>query len=275
MILNTQAFEPQTKTPSSPSQPAFEQKWRQTLAAFDPISLDESASARLMKRTDTKYIFPSHSLPAILDQLKTVYRVLEVDGVRLQHYQTLYFDTPDFQLYQQHHNGQRDRFKLRVRSYLDSDLDYLEVKHKDNHNLTEKSRVRTTSPLNSQAPQVHTFLRETFPPLNSPLAPKITNQFYRISLVSRIDSERLTLDLNLRFFSPSGEFSLPGIVVAEVKQPHFSVRSAFIQEMRRNGFRPTRFSKYCVGVALAYPHLKRNAFKPLLLNLERLVLGGH
>lgn len=275
MILDTQAFEPNTKTIASPSQPAFEQKWHQALAAFDSISLDEAASARLMKRTDTKYVFPSHSLPAILDHLQPVYRLLEVDGVRLQHYQTLYFDTPDFRLYQQHHNGQRDRFKLRVRSYLDSDLDYLEVKHKDNHNMTEKSRVRTGSPLNSQAPEVHTFLQETFPLSNVPLTPKITNQFYRISLVSRIDSERLTLDLDLRFFSPSGQFSLPGIVVAEVKQPHFSVRSAFIQEMRQHGFRPTRFSKYCVGVALAYPHLKRNAFKPLLLNLERLVLGGH
>jgi hypothetical protein len=201
--------------------------------------------------------------------------VLEVNGVRLQHYQTLYFDTPDFRLYQQHHNGQRDRFKLRVRSYLDSDLDYLEVKRKDNHDVTQKSRVETGSPVNSQTPEIRSFLQKSFPLSETPLVPKITNQFYRISLVSRIDSERLTLDLNLRFFSPSGEFSLPGIVVAEVKQPHFSVRSAFIQEMRRNGFRPTRFSKYCVGVALAYPHLKRNAFKPLLLNLERLVLGGH
>ena len=99
MILDTQAFEPETKTNASPSQPAFEQKWHQSLAAFDPISLDESASARLMKRTDTKYVFPSHSLPAILDHLQPVYRVLEVDGVRLQHYQTLYFDTPHFQIY--------------------------------------------------------------------------------------------------------------------------------------------------------------------------------
>ena len=275
MILNDRIFEQQTQTQPSTAQAAFEQKWHRVLDSFDPISLDESANAKLMKRTDTKYVFPILTLPAILDHLKPSYRVLEIDDVRLQQYQTLYFDTPDFQLYQQHHNGQRDRFKLRVRSYLDSNLNYLEVKRKDNHNMTQKSRVETGSPVNSQAPEIRSFLQQSFPLSETPLVPKITNQFYRISLVSRLDSERLTLDLNLRFFSPSGKFSLPGIVIAEVKQPHFSVRSAFIHEMRQNRFRSTRFSKYCVGVALAYPQLKRNAFKPLLLDLERLVLGGH
>lgn len=273
MILNNRVFEQETKTGPSTEQRVFEQKWDQILSGFDPISLDESASARLMKRTDTKYAVPSMMLPAILDNLKDHYLVLEVDNVRMQHYQTLYYDTPDFQLYQQHHNGQRDRFKLRVRSYLDSQINYLEVKRKDNHNMTRKTRVETPSPLNGQAPEIRSFLQQAFPFSDIPLVPKITNQFYRISLVSRVDSERLTLDLNLRFFSPSGKFSIPGIVIAEVKQPHFSVHSAFIQEMRQNGFRPTRFSKYCVGVALAYPYLKRNAFKPLLLDLEKLVLG--
>jgi hypothetical protein len=43
--------------------------------------------------------------------------------------------------------------------------------------------------------------------------------------------------------------------------------------MRQEGYRPTRFSKYCIGIALAYPDIKRNAFKPLLLDLQKLVLG--
>ena len=274
MPPNNRPFEQETKTQPSPEQTAFEQKWQKALTQFDPISLEQSAKAHLMKRTDTKFVFPSHLLPAILDKLRPTYRVLEVDKVRLQHYQTVYFDTPDFQLYQQHHNGQRDRFKLRVRSYLDSEIDYLEVKQKDNHDVTRKTRMETATPFDGQAPEIHSFLQRAFPLSETPLAPKITNQFHRISLVSQVDAERLTLDLNLRFISPSGNFSIPGIVIAEVKQPHFSVHSAFIQEMRQSGFRPTRFSKYCVGIALAYPHLKRNAFKPLLLNLEKLVLGG-
>ncbi|MBG0786279.1 MAG: polyphosphate polymerase domain-containing protein [Anaerolineaceae bacterium] len=275
MILNNRNYELETKTRPSTEQPAFEQKWNKILSQLDPITLEESVGAKLMKRTDTKFVFPSILLPAILDNLRPTYRILEVDNqVRLQHYQTLYFDTPDFQLYQQHHNGQRDRFKLRVRSYLNSEINYLEVKKKDNHNVTRKSRVETPFPLNGQSSEIKSFLKTTFPMSDMPMVPKITNQFYRISLVSRLGAERLTLDLNLRFFSPSGNFSIPGIVIAEIKQPHFSLQSPFVAEMRHAGYRPTRFSKYCIGTALAYPHLKRNAFKPLLLNLERLVLGG-
>lgn len=275
MILNNQFYEQETKTRPSTEQTAFEQKWQKILGQMDPITLEESAGAKLMKRTDTKFVFPSILLPAILDNLSPTYRILEVDNnVRLQHYQTLYFDTPDFQLYQQHHNGQRDRFKLRVRSYLNSEINYLEVKKKDNHNVTRKSRVETPYPLNGQSSDIQSFLKTTFPMSNLPMVPKITNQFYRISLVNRLGAERLTLDLNLRFFSPSSTFSIPGIVIAEIKQPHLSLQSPFVTEMRHAGYRPTQFSKYCIGVALAYPHLKRNAFKPLLLNLERLVLGG-
>ena len=276
MILNSQFYEQEIKTKPPTEQPAFERKWTRILSEMDPITLEQSGDASLMKRTDTKFVFPSILLPAILDNLKPSYRILEVDnGIRLQHYQTLYFDTPDFQLYQQHHNGQCDRFKLRVRSYLNSDINYLEVKKKDNHNVTRKSRMQTLTPLNGQSSDIQSFLKTTLPLSTMPLVPKITNQFYRITLVNRMDAERLTLDLNLRFFSPSGNFSIPGIVVAEIKQPHFSLQSPFVTEMRNAGYRPTRFSKYCIGVALAYPHLKRNAFKPLLINLEKLVIGGN
>ena len=227
-----------------------------------------------MQRTDTKYVFPESHLLDLLDDLNRDYAILEVDNVRMQEYQTLYFDTPDFQFYQQHHNGQRDRFKLRVRSYLDSDLNYIEVKRKDNHNRTQKTRLLTDSHVEGGSPEIQSFLESALPLSHQAhLVPKITNRFSRIALVSKHDQERMSLDLDLRFMSPSGQFSLPGIVIAEVKQPHFSIHSVFIQKMRDAGCRPTRFSKYCVGVALAYPYVKRNAFKPLLLDLQKLVLG--
>ena len=123
-------------------------------------------------------------------------------------------------------------------------------------------------------PRFNLFWPLRFPfPIRHILSPKSQIGFNRIALVSKHDQERMSLDLDLRFMSPSGQFSLPGIVIAEVKQPHFSVHSVFIQKMREEGYRPINFSKYCVGIALAYPFLKRNAFKPLLLDLQKLVLG--
>ena len=243
------------------------------LNTFEPLALQDSGDVRLLKRMDTKYLFPESLLPGILTDLARDYYVLDVDGLRIQRYKTRYFDTPDFELYRQHHNGQRDRYKLRIRSYLDTDLDFLEIKRKDNHNWTQKSRLASDELPSSQSPAVKAFLDATFPISRSVYVPKIVNSFYRIALVSKRNQERLSFDLDIRFLSPSAQFALPGVVVAEVKQSEFSIHSAFIHKMRQAGHRPTSFSKYCVGIALAYPHLKRNKFKSLLLNIQNLILG--
>jgi hypothetical protein len=246
----------------------------QALQGFQPICLADMSGRRLMKRMDTKYLFQAALLPQILTNLAAEYDVLDVGGVRMQRYRTCYYDTPDFQLYQQHHNGQRDRFKLRIRSYLETAVDFLEVKRKDNHDRTHKSRLQSESADALETPGAAGFLQENFPLRTGNLMPKLTNRFFRIALVSRHERERLTIDLDLHFQTPGACFGLSGLAVAEVKQPHFSVHSAFIRQMRRAGKRPTRFSKYCVGAALAYPHLKRNAFKPLFLDFQKLALGG-
>ena len=245
-----------------------------TLNIFESISLAEMKENRLMKRVDTKYLFHESLLPDILHNLSNDYFILNVDGVRLQRYKTRYYDTPDFELYRQHHNGQRDRFKLRVRSYLNSEAEFLEVKRKDNRGRTQKSRLLSDNLPSGQSPEVRSFLESVFPFDYEAYVPKIANSFYRLSLVSKHDQERLTIDLDLRFLSPSSQFALPGVVITEVKQPRFSVHSAFIQQMRQAGRRPVSFSKYCVGVALAYPYIKRNKFKPLLIDIQRLILGG-
>ena len=71
------------------------------VAAFDPISLAEMERVSLLNRTDTKYVMGVSQLQRALAQIRDQYRVLEVNGTRLNHYQTLYFDTPDFALYRQ------------------------------------------------------------------------------------------------------------------------------------------------------------------------------
>ncbi len=64
-------------------------------------------------------------------------------GKRLNHYRTLYFDTPDFELYLLHVNGRADRYKVRSREYTDTHLSYLEVKHRTPKDRTIKERLST------------------------------------------------------------------------------------------------------------------------------------
>ena len=111
------------------------------LGQYAPISLSKMDDVALLNRTDTKYVLPVATLQQIMPQLANAYYALVVNGQRCSQYQTLYFDTPEFTLYHRHHAGILDRYKVRSREYVDSQLAFLEVKHKTNKGRTIKSRI--------------------------------------------------------------------------------------------------------------------------------------
>ena len=100
----------------------------QIVQQFTPISLKEMEGVELMNRTDTKFVVSLDQLLSILEEVKKTYRILEVNDVRFSHYETLYYDTDEFLFYTRHHNGKKNRWKIRKRSYVDSDLSFLELK---------------------------------------------------------------------------------------------------------------------------------------------------
>ena len=101
------------------------------LDEFNSVSLKDMEDVTLMKRVDTKFILNELSLKSILKELTADYNILEIDGLRLMKYNSLYFDTPDKKFYHDHHNKRINRVKVRIRKYVDSDLSFLEIKIKD------------------------------------------------------------------------------------------------------------------------------------------------
>ena len=153
---------------------------------------------KLMNRTDTKFVFPLSTLHKILPELVDHYRVLEIDGVRLNAYRSLYFDTEDFQFYHQHHNGKTGRNKVRFREYIDSGLAFLEVKRKNNKGKTIKKRIKVGDiPEQLDGPNKDFVDKVVGEKLD--LKPQHWNKFSRITLVHKIRKERLTIDVNFRF----------------------------------------------------------------------------
>lgn len=245
-----------------------------TLHQFDTISLKKMEKVALLNRTDTKYVMHMGQLHQALGRLTDRYRVLKVKGTRLNHYQTVYFDTPDFALYTRHHDGFRSRYKVRSREYVDSHQSFLEVKFKTNKDRTIKSRLQTADVVTEFDRETTAFIRSHYPNNPAALEPQLWNDFLRITLVSRHAVERLTLDVNLEFHRDAQWAALPGIAIAEVKQEGFSMQSDFIQEMRRMGIRPSGFSKYCMGVATLVDGVKKNNFKPRMLHMNKLMQGN-
>lgn len=243
----------------------------QQLQAFEPIRLNQIERAALLNRTDTKFILGESGLESVLANLPADYWLLEMETGRIHRYQTLYFDTPTFDLYLEHHAGKRNRHKVRSRRYLSNNLSFLEVKAKQGYNQTVKNRVQTVEMVTQLTPQTDRALAEYLPAGDLPLEPKLWNTFSRLTLVHKNYQERLTIDLNLQFFNDQAIVPLPGLVIAELKQAGQNRQSPFMIAMQTLGIRPAGFSKYCIGAALLYPQLKHNNFKPRLQQMWQMV----
>ena len=241
---------------------------------FDGISLAEMDSHALLNRVDTKFVLSEADLLSALKDLEDDYAILDIEGVRLNHYRTLYFDTPGFALYNEHINRGRNCYKVRSREYIDSAISFLEVKFKNQKKRTIKSRIPTEALVQGFDLDERSFLAKNYPDSAKALEPKLWNTFTRITLVNKHEIERVTIDLNLRFFNKDAERELSGVVIAEVKQDGFLQNPAFIRKMRSLGVRSSGFSKYCVGVSLLYDNVKKNNLKPKLLMVQKLQKGA-
>ncbi len=243
------------------------------LDGFTTISLDELSSMALLNRIDTKYVMTVEQLLAIMPALQQDYRVLDVQGQRLNHYRTLYFDTPEFNLFNMHVNGMADRYKVRSREYLDSHLSFLEVKHKTRKDRTIKQRICTEKIVDHMTEDAEEWLEDVYPYDSYDLEPKVWNTFTRVTLASRSGCERVTLDFNLVFSSDFRIIRLDRLAVAEVKLDGRNCASPFTDLMRRMRVHPQGFSKYCIGTSMLFEHVKKNAMKEQLLQIKKLMNG--
>ena len=113
---------------------------RFNLLNFNKTTLAEMNSVSLMKRVDTKFILNESQLLEVLSKLYDDYKILEIDQERLMKYSTLYFDSQNKKCFKDHHNGKLNRYKIRMRKYLVSDICFLEIKKKNNLGITNKIR---------------------------------------------------------------------------------------------------------------------------------------
>jgi len=244
------------------------------LTRFDPIDLHDLGESNLFDRVDTKYVLDVEQLLNALAHVSSDYRVLSVNGERLNPYQTLYFDTPNFDLYQQHHNGWGDRYKIRARRYINSAQTYLEIKHRTNRSRTLKARMPIPYIMTHFDRLTTAFVDANTPYDSGMFEPKIWNEYLRLTLVAKTRPERVTVDLNVRFAWRGAHVEFPGIAVIEIKQDDLTLPSTFSTYMRHLGVQESGFSKYCMGVYTLYQdEVKGNNMKPQLREIEKLMAG--
>ncbi len=237
-----------------------------------PITLDAMKEVKLMNRVDTKYLITSSQLMAILNGIHEHYYAQEVEGKRLSAYDTVYYDTPDLRMYIIHHDRHLVRDKVRVRTYVDSNLTFCEVKHKTNKGRTKKKRIEIRQGTDIiHDPEASSFLAERQPYPVGSLSPHLETKFDRLTLVNYEKTERLTIDCDVCFnnFVSSTSASMDPLVIMELKQDG-RARSLLKEVLLDLRIKPYKISKYCIGTAMTRPDVKQNRFKKKLRRIEKL-----
>jgi hypothetical protein len=244
------------------------------LSGFDPISLKEMDHVQLLDRVDTKYIINIGQMEELLSEIREQYSALSIEGVMIHPYETLYFDTPEFNLYLMHHNGKRNRYKLRCRRYVNSGIAYFEIKSKTNTCRTIKKRVRIESIPDELDETLNQYIGSHIPRHFENYVPSLRVYFERLTLVSKSASERLTFDTHLRYSANGIDKSIENLVIVEVKQEKDSV-SLFRELMKQKGLPMNYLSKYCMGVICLNKEVKKNNFKRKISELNKLGYDLH
>lgn len=166
------------------------------------LDLDRIAAVRLMNRVDTKYLVDERRCMELLERAADQYYVQIIDDCRACRYATLYYDTPQWDMYHLHHNRRLTRQKIRTRTYVETGVTYLEVKNKSNKGRTHKRRMaldRTLFAAAATDTAAADFLRREARYAPETLSPSLATRFVRVTLVNHAMTERLTIDFDLHF----------------------------------------------------------------------------
>jgi hypothetical protein len=245
------------------------------LEKMQTITLSEMGNIRLMDRIDSKFVAPVSLLPQLLEEMLPYFRVQVNNGVRMAPYCTQYLDTPDLKMFLMHQNGKLNRQKIRIRSYVDSNLSFLEVKNKNNKGRTNKRRVPVgVSHLTSirDLKDEKQFLDENALFDTGILEPSLANNFNRITFVNNKATERITIDTHLSFlnYRTGNTKTLDNLMIIELKQDGWQ-HSDFRDILNRFRIKKISFSKYCMGTVLTNPGIKYNRFKGKWTIINKLI----
>ncbi|MEJ6782947.1 polyphosphate polymerase domain-containing protein [Aminobacter sp. Piv2-1] len=241
---------------------------------FAPISLHAlNGKAAMLERLDNKYVVDGSVLRHAAGDLARAFDMLEIEGQRAFTYETCYFDDVERRSYFDHHQGRRQRAKIRIRRDVEAGLCFLEVKLKDKRGITVKKRLdrdpATFGTLDDAAlAYVDSVYRAQYGmPFPHALSRVIDMRYRRMTLVAKQGGERMTIDSGLRFFAADAQHTVDeDLFILETKSANGNgVADGILRALHQH---PTkRCSKYCVATALLDPATKHNRFLPALRKL--------
>lgn len=238
---------------------------------FAPATTELRDARDLLRRVDTKFTTTGEVAGGVLAAITADYAALTVPTGHVATYRSLYFDTEDLRCFHDHRRGRRLRHKIRIRHYPDRLLSFLEVKTKRNEVVTDKRRIPIPFREEWLGAREQQFLGGLVDLPIDDLRPVMRIDFRRLSLVSLAGAERVTFDIGLSAEGLDGSrWSFGDLVIIEVKQSPFCVRTPVMRALAAARLREGSMSKYTIATALLHPELRRNRLLPEVRRIERM-----
>jgi len=231
--------------------------FKTSLNKFENLNLTElNSKASLLKRIDRKFLLTSKEFKSILEDLKKDFRVLEISWKRVFDYYNVYMDTEDHLFYKQHQEWLNPRTKIRTRLYKDADIAFFEYKHKLD-GITRKYRyefpVMEHWIMTKEKRRFFEWIWQSIHDWKKApkIFPAIQTTYKRITLVSKVWEERLTIDFSIKTKNIRNKFQeevdLKNLVIIEWKS--IGKKSKTLDLMKKHKIPQARgCSKYSLGV---------------------------
>ncbi|MBX2801297.1 MAG: VTC domain-containing protein [Myxococcales bacterium] len=238
--------------------------------ACDALLADRS----LQRRREWKLPVHVRALPEVLRALSSSHAVVLSGQTALARYRTTYADTPDLRCFHDHRRGRPRRAKVRVRHYLDRRLARLEIKMRQPRGHTDKQVAWRSFGHRDLDRCDRAFAQQHLDWCTADLQPVLEVRFRRITLVGRVQQERITLDCDLSWSGPTGRVARPHLGVIEVKNATRAGAEPTLRALSRLGIRAFSASKYALGVAQLHPGVRCHRLRPALRHVIAVANGG-
>ncbi len=240
------------------------------LERFRTIGLDDLvARAEMLTRLDRKYLLTTAQAEEFLLRLDPSTEALQIDGALAARYESVYFDTSDWMSFRMSAHQRRVRMKVRTRTYVDSELTFLEVKSRGGSGVTVKERIPYEGGRERLTIDARAYLADAATRLGLcgglayELFPVIRTTYDRSTLLAPDGVGRVTVDTDLAWRLPDGSsLDLPDLVIVETKS--LSATSVVDRLLWRAGHRPVPVSKFATGLAALNPDLPCNRWARIL-----------
>lgn len=247
------------------------------LKSFAHISLSQlNAQASFLDRIDTKYLMTEDQFENILWELEQDFFLLEINDKSIFDYESIYMDTQDYKFYQQHQNKEKSRTKVRTRLYLDSGIAFFEYKQKQN-GLTRKFRYQFDpkhhGKMGTESTKFFEWVYQSmYGKMPEKISPSIITKYSRLTLCSKKNDERVTIDFNVRTLDArdkkSTEIPFRNLVILESKSSGKNGKSHKI--MKKHGVKEAGCSKYSLGLIYHKKVSEISSFEKTMKKLEKI-----